>query len=64
MLRNHVQVTALLYYILRHEAMQAFDAVLNMISGRTKILITASTCDTFGVKARESNPANDQVAGR
>jgi hypothetical protein len=64
MLRDHVKVTALLNYILRHEAVQAFDAVFYMISGRTKVLIAASTCDTLGVKARKSNPANDEVAGR
>ncbi len=64
MLRDHVKVTALFYYVLRHEAMQAFDAVLNMISGGTKILIAALACGTLGVKAGESNPANDEIAGR
>jgi hypothetical protein len=64
MLRDHVNVTALLDYILRHEAVQAFDAVFYMISGRTKVLIAASTCGALGVMAGESNSASDEVAGR
>ncbi len=64
MLRDHVKVTALLNYILHHEAVQAFDAMFYMISGGTKVRIAASACDTPGVKAREPNPANDEVAGR
>ncbi len=64
MLRDHVKVTAFLDDILRHEAVQAFYTVFNVVSRGTKVLIAASTCGTFGMVASAPDHANDEVTAR
>jgi hypothetical protein len=62
MRRDNVEIPAILYKIFRHEPVQAFDAVFQIVSGRTKVLVAAQTSVAFRVNAWEADCPDDKIA--
>ncbi len=62
MLRDKVEIPALLYNILGHEAVQAYDPVFTIISGKAKVLMAAQTSVAFSMTAWKANSTGNEIA--